>query len=45
MGEILLNLGFVSEEDLARAVAEADELEYASLTEDFVDPATVALLG
>jgi type IV pilus assembly protein PilB len=41
----LLSLRFVSEEDLARAVAEADGLEYASLTEDFVDPATVALLG
>ena len=41
----MLYLRFVLEEDLARGVAEAGGLEYASLTEDFVDPATVALLG
>jgi type IV pilus assembly protein PilB len=45
IGEILLSLGFVSEEDLARAVAEAGGLEYVSLTEDLVDPAAVSLLG
>ena len=44
-GEFLLTLGFVSEEDLARAVAEAGGLEYVSLTEDLVDPATIPLLG
>ena len=41
----MLSLRFVSKEDLARGVAEADGREYASLTEDFVDPATVPLLG
>lgn len=30
---------------MARAVAEAGGLEYVSLTEDLVDPATIPLLG
>ena len=38
-------MGFLSEEDLARAVAKAGGLEYVSLTEDLVDPATIPLLG
>ena len=45
IGEILLSSGFVSEEDLARAVAQAGGLEYVSLSEDLVDPATIPLLG
>jgi type IV pilus assembly protein PilB len=45
IGEILLSLGFVSEEDLARAVAEACGLEYVALTEDSVDSTAIPLLG
>ena len=41
----MLYLRFVSEEGLAWVVAEAGGLEYASLAEDFVSPATVPLLG
>jgi type IV pilus assembly protein PilB len=44
IGEILLSLGFVSEEDLARAVAKAGGLEYVALTEDSVDPTAIPLL-
>jgi type IV pilus assembly protein PilB len=44
IGEILLSLGFVSEEDLARAVAEVGGLEYVALTEDSVDPTAIPLL-
>ena len=45
IGEILLSLNFVSERDLARAMAEAAGLEYAALTEKLVDPKAVPLLG
>lgn len=45
LGGSLFSLGFVSEENLARAVAEACGLEYVTLTEGMVDPAAVPLLG
>jgi type IV pilus assembly protein PilB len=45
IGEIVLSLGFVSEEDLARAMTEAGGLEYVTLNENSVDPATLPLLG
>ena len=45
LGEVLISRNLVSEDDLARAVAEAAGLEYVSLTEDLVDLATIPLLG
>ncbi len=45
LGEILLSSGFVSGEDLARAIAEAGGFEYVTLAESRVDPSAVSLLN